>query len=137
MKLFKPQLQLAKESELQNDGNFRDHYYLHVVIYADKTNYRTSDEDTEIDFVKLDEEGLIQVRLYLFQDVNIVDMGSGYISPLVYSIDLGTPVEKGIDFIIQVDVFKELPTRDGDGGSSGSSQTGSSGADETDRPIGS
>lgn len=133
MKLFKPQLQLAKESEMQDDGSFRDHYYLHVVTFTDKTNYRA--EDYQIDDHNLASKGVINVRLYINADMEIADLN--YLTPVVHTLDLGTPIEKGAEFIIQVDVFKGLPTRDGSGGgsSSGSSQTSSGGADDTDRPI--
>lgn len=133
MKLFKPQLQLAKESEMQDDGSFRDHYYLHVVTFTDKSNYREADYD--INPGQLQSKGIIDIKLYIRQDNDIVDLN--YLTPVVHTLDLGTPVEKGEEFMIKVDVVKGGPSRDpGSGGSAGSGQTGSSDADEDGRPIG-
>jgi len=135
MKFFKPQLQLAKVSEIQDGPGFKDHYYLHVVTFCDQANYRTSDEDTEIDDSALASRNIIQVKLYIYPDQKLPDFK--YLTPLVHTIDLGTPGEKAKEFNLKVDVFKELPTRGpGAGGSSGSSQTSSSDADEIDRPLG-
>ena len=132
MKLFKPQLQLARETEEQADGSYRYHYYLHTQTYADSTNYRVMDED--IDLSTLNAEGAIKIKLYM--DLNEEIPALEYLTPVVHTLDLGTPVEIGTEFTIFVDVIKGLPSRDGEGGSSGSGQTSSSGADERDRPIG-
>ncbi|MCB0632591.1 MAG: hypothetical protein R2824_01785 [Saprospiraceae bacterium] len=136
MKIFKPQLQLVKESEKQADKSFRDHYYLHVITIADKTNYRAAEEDTVVDTSKLESKGVIQVKLYCYREAKIEEMD--YLTPLVYFVDLGTPVEKGQEFELKVEIFKDVVTRDTDPtpSSSGSSQTSSSGAEERDRPIG-
>lgn len=132
MKLFKPQLQLARESEEQPDGSFRYHYYLHVVTFTDRTNFRA--EDFVVNMSALETEGIVNIRAYVYPDPEIPDFH--YLTPLVHTIDLGAPVEMGVEFVVNVDIINGLPERNGSGSNSGSSQTGTGGADETGRPGG-
>lgn len=132
MKLFKPQLQLARESEEQSDGSFRDHYYLHVVTFTDRTNYRA--DDCVVDDTALASEGKIKIKAYMYQDLDIPDFN--YLTPVVHTLDLGMPVEVGTEFIVEVTARLGMTERNGGSGSGGSTQTGSSGADEDGRPGG-
>lgn len=134
MKLFKPQLQLARESVEQPDESFRYHYYLHVVTFTDYTNYRA--EDYDVDTSALETEGVINVKVYVYPDPDIPNFK--YLTPVVHTIDLGLPGESEMEFVVNVDVINGLPDRGDPPGenSSGSSQTGSTGADEDGRPGG-
>ena len=131
MKLFKPQIQLARESEKQTDGSFKDHYHLHSVTFCDRSNYRVSEEDSVIE--PLNTEGILNVNLYIYPAPDIVDLN--YLTPVVHTVDLGTPIEKGEEFTVYVHVFKELPSRSTNN-SAGSSQGSSTQADEDARPGG-
>ncbi len=130
MKLFKPQLQLAKELEKLNSGEFKEHYYLHIITVCDRSNYRAKEQDVVVK--EEDSQVTIQVDLYFHKDPQIIDLG--YLTPIVNTIDLGMPIKVGEKFLLRVDVHKSLPSRDGNGNSSGSNETSSTQADEDARP---
>lgn len=80
MKFFKPQIQLARERQLDAPSL----YYVHVVTFCPRTSFRADghtidDEDLH--------SGLYRVTVNLLEDTTLPDME--YITPVVHTIDLG------------------------------------------------
>lgn len=96
MKFFYPQIQLARETHL----NDPDSYYLHIVTFCPLTNYRA--DGYEVDDSDLQTEGVYKVTIKIYQDVNLPDFK--YITPLVHTISLGSIAFPGGDGWIEVTV---------------------------------
>lgn len=79
MKLFKPYVELTKIT----DANEPDDYYIHVVTFTDKTNYRADGYSIGT----LDQNGVLPVTVKAILDENIIDFP--YLTPVVHTIKLG------------------------------------------------
>ncbi len=79
MKLFKPQVQLTKIT----DATEPDDYYIHVITFTDKTNYRADGYSIGT----MDGNGVLPVTVKATLDEHIIDLP--YLTPVVHTIKLG------------------------------------------------
>lgn len=137
MKIFKPQLQLVKQT---NKDKSHD-YYLHAVTFADRTSYRA--HGVEALPTTLNERGNYEVNLLIARDSRLPDFK--YLTPIVHTLLLGQlPFAEEGD--IEVNVFiTELGKEDtglsrlsgskNNNQRAGGSVTGTTSADGDARPI--
>ncbi|MFN0215054.1 MAG: hypothetical protein ACKVT2_12430 [Saprospiraceae bacterium] len=100
MKFFKPQVQLARQTILDEP----DAYYLHVVTFCPRTSFRAdgysvSDADLA--------EGIFTVTVKLLQDPELPDFD--YITPVVHTLALGGIAFPGGEGWIEVQVMGAVP----------------------------
>ncbi|HRI62178.1 MAG TPA: hypothetical protein PK228_20700 [Saprospiraceae bacterium] len=95
MKFFKPQVQLARESVLDEP----DLFYLHVVTFCPRTRFR--EDGHEIDLAELS-QNRCKVSVKLREDSNVPDFF--YITPVVHTFPLTGVVFPGGEGEIEVQV---------------------------------
>ncbi|MBL7809123.1 MAG: hypothetical protein JNN28_14985 [Saprospiraceae bacterium] len=99
MKFFYPQVQLARETVLDEP----DTYYLHVVTFCPRTCFRANGH--ELDTSELD-KGKYKVRIKLRQDPTLPDFD--YITPVVHTLALGGIAFPGGEGEIEVSVVGDV-----------------------------
>ena len=138
MKFFHPQIQLARETVLDEP----DAYYLHIVTFCPRSCFRADGYSTDAGELA---DGLLKVSINLRQDPELPDFE--YITPVVHTLALGSIDFPGGEGAIRIQVLGAVPT----GGSPGASRdanppatttkTGGTGtvstsdADDKSRPI--
>ncbi|MEO6037322.1 MAG: hypothetical protein ABIQ93_02845 [Saprospiraceae bacterium] len=135
MKFFKPQVQLARQHQM----DAADTYLLHIVTFCPRTCYRADGHSVDTDELA---NGLYKVTINLLQDTTLPDME--YITPVVHTLDLGAISFPNGDGWIQVNVLGavvENTTRNTRDTTPTTTKTGGSGtvsttdADDKARPI--
>lgn len=81
MKFFHPQIQLARETVLDEP----DAFYLHIVTFCPRTCFRADGYSTDAGELS---NGLYKVSINLLQDPALPDFN--YITPVVHTIALGS-----------------------------------------------
>ena len=99
MKFFHPQIQLARETVLDQP----DAYYLHVVTFCPRTSFRAN--GYEIDESELPKCKYI-VRVRLLQDNALPDFR--YITPVVHTMALGSVAFPGGEGLFEVTVVGDV-----------------------------
>ena len=120
MKLYQPQVQLAKRVHIDGPNE----YWLHSVIFCDQTRYIAAGHapvPTEPDANRV-----LPVTLFIAQDLERPDLN--FLTPVVHSIYLG---RFDLDILVQV-TAKEVSRGTSNGGSTTVSSTSAS---EKDKPI--
>lgn len=138
MKFFHPQIQLARETVLDQP----DAFYLHIVTFCPRTCFRADGYTTDAGELA---DGLFKVSIQLLQDPALPDFA--YITPVVHTIALGGIAFPGGEGAIQVQVLGAV-TEGGTAGTRGATnppttttKTGGTGtvstsdADDKSRPI--
>ena len=137
MKLFQPQLQLARETYMDEP----DAFFLHVVTFCSNTSFRADGHSVNDSLLN---EGKLEVEVKIYQDPDLPDMN--YLTPIVHTIKLGHiafPEDEGVidvRVIGDVQVAPSTVTRSGTKpgtktktGGKGTVSTTS--ADDKSRPI--
>ncbi|MCB0577074.1 MAG: hypothetical protein KDC61_21120 [Saprospiraceae bacterium] len=147
MKFFHPQIQLARETVLNESEYEPDVFYLHIVTFCPRTCFRADGYETP-GFGPNNEtqaEGLYKVVIKLIQDTTLPDYG--YITPVVHTIALGSIDFPGGEGEIEVQVQGAVVENDGGGmrgdtnppttttKTGGTGTVGTTGADSISRPI--
>ena len=143
MKFFHPQIQLARQTVLDEP----DAFYLHIVTFCPRTCFR-ADGYTTPGFGPNHEtqaQGLYKVVINLLQDPALPDFG--YITPVVHTIALGSIAFPGGEGEIEVQVQGAVVESGGSGTrgdtnppttttkTGGTGTVGTTGADSTSKPI--
>ncbi len=135
MKFFHPQIQLARETVLDEP----DAFYLHIVTFCPRTCFRA--DGYEVDDSELS-GGKYKVQIKLRQDPALPDFG--YITPVVHTIALGSIAFPGGEGEIEVQVQGAVMESGGSGTrgdtnpptkTGGTGTVGTTGADSTSKPI--
>lgn len=128
MKLYKPQVQLVRRPKLDEP----DEYFLHAVTFCGRTSYR-SDGHSPIP-AQADADGVLSVVLAIVQDPELPDFD--YLTPVVHTLSLGSPVAKGQELIVEVSASDGIASRSTTSESDPTTTVSSVDADEDSRPIG-
>lgn len=125
MKLYKPQVQLVRRTRIDEP----DEYFLHAVTFCGRTSYRAGGHSPIPATVNAD--GLLAVELSIVQDPALPDFE--YLTPVVHTIALGSPVAQGEELIVAVSLADGTSAR---ATSNPTTTVSSMDADEDSRPIG-
>lgn len=138
MKFFKPQVQLARETVLDEP----DAFYLHIVTFSPRTNFRA--DGYSVSDANL-AEGIYNVTVNLVQDTALPDFD--YITPVVHTIALGSIAFPELEGWIQVQVMGAVPEEPSSGArgdtnppttttkTGGTGTVSTSDADNKSRPV--
>lgn len=130
MKLFKPQVQIARRTIVGAPNE----YFLHAVTFCNKSNYRAA--GFQLDTHLVEDEGILTVSLNIAQDISIPEFN--YLTPVVHTIDLGPLAFPDDDGIITVESVMRTGTRSADTAEEekkNKSTVSATEADEAGRPV--
>ncbi|MCB0552719.1 MAG: hypothetical protein KDD02_04135 [Phaeodactylibacter sp.] len=128
MKLYKPQVQLVRRRKLDEP----DEYYLHSVTFCGRTSYRADGHSPIPE--QADADGVLSVSLAIVQDPALPDFE--YLTPVVHTISLGSPVANGQELIVEVSASDGVASRSTTSEGDPTTTVSSVDADEDSRPIG-